>query len=510
MHSLNNVDDIIERVKYELRGLPNVRATRLNLRQTLNEVYLQLCESYRWPWLVQRRPLLALPDVTLDNNDIALVPTMSRWFVMGTSTFLSALGVPPAAGGPIASVYTQALFGAEFALADRARAVDGDGSWLLGPFEVWYMTGDDTVLYFVADPRLVVDSKTGDEGEFVFRFPRLSLAPDIDQVVAVYEKATGRQLQARSTSWAIGNGDEDAAGAPAVYWLDDAFRRSEQHRTYTATAMPPLPQFRNAEAYGRWLLEPPRGDAAATKFSPAGVTFTPTNGAGTLVAGTYRIFCTWTLAGRIGPRSEITEVVVASPHDTIEITNKPEVGEADIGKVLLWWISYNDGPFYLYQDTDNVDTFGIPMTQFPAFGGGTTYFTNNPDYRRDYAAVRWDDVMAGSPHRYLSVWPRPSTPLELELEVVVRPRDLMEGSDVPLLPRPFLDLLVWLTVERIASVQNADSGTMLRARALAKDRLDALRRRYGAHDGLRHIKGQVGDSADGGTWDWPNIDHRPD
>lgn len=507
MHNLNNVGDILERVTYELRGLPNVRAVRVNLRQALTEAYREVCELADWPWLRQRRPLLVMPDLTVANNRIAR--TSDRSFAVATAHLLEAAGAT--GDSDIGSVYLNALVGAEFGLDDVSLADDGDGNWKLGPFEVQKVYDSGAGIFIMAcDPRMIIDSKTGDEGLFRFRFPRSLLAYDIDQVLGVYDKTTGRRLSQVPMADGIRNHNEDRAGQPTVYWLDDSFRVSTPHHTVLATATVPILPHRNAQAYGKRLLHPPRTTSPGSKFSPAGITFTPTNDAtGALPAGTYRLFCTWTQAGRIGPRSEITEVVVASPHDCIEITGTPEVAEADIGKTLLWWYSLNDSPFYLFQDTASTAFVANPMSTIP-YSAGTTYIKTWVDWTRDDSAIRWDELMGGADHRYISVWPRPTEPTWLELEAVVRPSALLDDLDVPMLPAPFLDLLVWMTVVKLAGVKHADEGTMNRARTMAAQRLSALHRRYGTHKDER-VQRAVQGPVDAPRLVLPDvIDHLPD
>lgn len=503
---LTNYGDILERVRYELRGLPNVRAARKNAEAVVSEVHRDICEAYEWPWLRQFRPVLLMPDIVIPNGSIIRVS--DRTWTTTVAALATAMGLTTGVGTGSIAAYAAMLQGATFDLYDRTLLDEGDGNWSMGPFEVWAALTDSTTVTLLCDPRMEIDSKTGDEGDFVIRFPRMLLTSDIEQVLGVRLKSDRSPLVAIRPDSAR-ELEEDRQGVPSCFWLDDGFRPRFAPGGVTATAHVPIAPVRNMIGAFGLQVAPPVGGSAPTKFSPGGFSAAATNSSGTLLAGTYRIFCTWLVAGRLSPPSEQVEVTVASPNDTIEITGSPEAATADSGKRLLWWFSFNDGPFFLDQNTSTTSTLALPMSDVP-FGGGTKVITTNVDRTRDYAAIRWDEAYNGPSHRYLSVWPRPAEVREAEVEVVVRGRELIDPTDVPLLPQPFLDCIVWEAARRIAAVQNADAGTMDRCKEMADTRMDALRRRYGAHDAVR-IQRDVHGVDDHRRVMWPDIiNHRPD
>lgn len=519
-----NLGDIIARVKHELRGLPNVQATRNNLRQLATEVQREIVEEHPYPFMRETRQFVLLPDFELTQALCPLLEILSvsteRVFLTGRSVIAGALGVDddmPAAAPEL----FERLNGATFDLADRTLRGLGDGNWQVGPFEI-YAAGVSTTdtpsfVYLYLDDRAKFDSLTGDEGDFVIRFPRLLLDPSISEVLWLRERATGAaDLRAISTRDGL-TLEENRAGDPAVWWMDDGFRPRFGPGGVTATAFAPLSAHRSANAsLGRQLPVPVNAAAEATKFSPGGISLaTNDSGSGTLPVGKYRVALAWLAAGRLSPMGAPLEASITASAPTFKgltLTGAPvrPHGVEWNGWVRTVWVSRDDGPFYLYQTGAPGGATAAGPAGFPA-PSSDTILIYDPIDPSAMDAIRWDDAYAGGQHKYLVVWPRPTTVRYFEMGVTRRPRALIEDVDVPHLPIEFNDLIVWEMCARIAAVQNADSETARECRKIADRRLNALKSKFGMNRAVRHQRQPLGGSnADFGDRFELTVDYRAD
>lgn len=516
---VSNLGDIIARVKHELRGLPNVQKTRDNLRQLATEVQREIVEEHPYPFMRETRQVVLLPDVELTNMQCSLYEDAGnstlRVFATTRQYLAAGMGIDdgdvPEAGAEL----LERLNGATFDLADRTLRDDGDGNWAVGPFEVYNAGIASTslgVVFLYLDDRASIDSITGDEGDYVIRFPRLLLDPSISEVLWLRERATGAaDLRAISTRDGL-TLEENRAGDPAVWWMDDGFRPRFGPGGVTATGFAPLSVTRSINAsLGRQAPVPINSTAAAGKFTPGGITIGTTTG-GTLPVGKYKVMFSWLIAGRLSPPTEALSVTIAdATNDAIQITGAPQhpLGVTWHGWRRTAWMSYNDGPFYLVQGgTPLGSTASTPAASPPSSSTETILSPINPSAQ---SAIRWDDAYAGGQHRYLVIWPRPTVVKFYEMGVTRRPRALIEDTDTPHLPIEFNDLIVWEMCARIAAVQNADSETARECRKIADRRLNALKSKFGMNRAVRHQRQPLGGSnADFGDRFELTVDYRAD
>lgn len=520
---VSNLGDIIARVKHELRGLPNVQKTRDNLRQLATEVQREIVEEHPYPFMRETRQVVLLPDIELTQAQCPLLELLGDTFLRVFATVRTAIatqagiddGDVPEAGPDL----LERLNGATFDLADRTLRDSGDGNWSVGPFEIYCAILSNTspgIVYLYLDDRARIASLTGDEGDFVIRFPRLLLDPTISEVLWLRERATGAaDLRAISTRDGL-TLEENRAGDPACWWMDDGFRPRFGPGGVTSTGFAPLSTTRSINAsIGRSLPVPVNVEAESTKFSPGGISIaTDDDLSGELPVGKYKVAFAWLAAGRLSPMTEPLEASIVASAPTfkaLSITGAPvRPGGEEHGWVRTVWMSRDDGPFYLYQTGSPGGANAAGPAGFPALTTTTILITTPIDPSAMYA-IRWDDAYAGSQHRYLVVWPRPTVVKFFEMGVTRRPRALIEDTDTPHLPIEFNDLIVWEMCARIAAVQNADSETARECRKLADRRLNALKSKFGMNRAVRHQRQPLGGSnADFGDRFELTVDYRAD
>ncbi len=521
---MRKLSDLEARVKLELKGVANIAKNRINIRDTINEVYRKLCAEHPWPWLIQVRPWVQLPDtripVMADDHETANIAANTiRELLTVVSVFADAWDITLTGAAnapePVADLLAN-LLGATVELDDPTLVSAGDGNWHLAPFEVWAAQSN---LYVGAgsvqiglEPRAMIQTMTGSEGDVVFRFPRHLLPADVEQVLEVWVAEDGERPQ-RLLPWTQDqarrvNPNED--GDPTYFWLDEPFRPKYPHRGVTATAFGAVRRDRNAG----WLYGTQMDPPVQVNGEPITIA---TGTSGSLVAGEYSVFFTWMAAGRIGPPSDPVTLTLSGANDQIVVSDVPnqDPGSPKLpymdayNYALLTWVSKDGGPYYLHQDVP--DDVGDALEQVLA---DNPLNDPNPDgqftidshvlWSRPHSAVRWDEVNNGPVHRYLSVWPRPQAPTRMEYRCIVRPRSLLAPTDVPLLPEGFEDVLVWGAVAQLAGVQNGDEGTRTRAEAMYRERTGLLRRRYGFNEGLRIQRVAAGTESDG-RLEWPFV-----
>jgi len=550
---VQNLGEIIERVKTELRGLPNIAATRVQLQQVVNEEHSAICEEYPWPFLVETRQMLWLPDITspqtLAGGVIQIYDdpppkssSSQRVFTLGPTfgLFLEQYGTWTVQDSYAANEVLSCLLGSTLELADRSLlgSMTSTGNWTLAPFEVQrvFMSSQDPagsevytnlpLVWLICDDRCNIQDMDLSEGELVLRFPRRLLPADVAAVQSVRRRDRTSPLTA-ITSANAHRLEENRAGDPEFWWLDTGLRPTwGSGDAIHATAHPPLSPIRRVDGLLGRRVEAP--SSMTPNPTPSGFTVTAqNNGLSTvdeLTPGKYKVRLAWSVAGRLSPPSETKEVTLTSAHDSILIDNIPERNLYWHGWVMTVWVSFNDGPFYMAQQPDVYDTnahhphveWVDPVTTtirtLPDVTIDRSYF----DWGNPSAMIRWDDVYAGPDHRYLAIWPRPTEPLNLELTVLRRPRQLLQDTDAPHLPYGFNDLLMWRVVAKIAGVSHADSVTYETATRLAEKRLQSLKAKYGMDRAVRHQRAMIdGPVAYRETpftpmWDTWTIDYRSD
>lgn len=502
---LTNVGAIVEKIEHELRFAPNVKSHRRNIRQTLSAVHAAILGEFAWPFMQRVEPMLVLPDLTFTNAQVFRL-TSRTWYITGAS-LATALGLLDGDATAI-SEYARLLHGATFEAADPQLAAEGlAGTWAKGPFEIEHATVDTGNTIFTLDPRFASTSKTGDEGDFVIKFPRYQLPPMTEQVVELRDRTTRARLTPITTQDAQAL-SATHTGRPTLWWPNAGLSLRYQPGDVKSTALTPVFLARNKEAFGM-QMDAPVSIAAATKTAPAGFVATATNsGSGALPAGKYRVFLAWAVAGRLSPPSAIAEVTVASPNDSFDLTGLPVLDEATRGRRLTVWVSFNEGPFYLDQDVDSTSAVGHPQYADPS-RDDWYILVSTGTWTKPWMNIRWDEVYRGPTPQYIGVWPRPAEPAELELVYRKAPRDLISDEDAPELPAVFNDLLVWETVKSMA-VAHSDPKLMAMAKSLAADRMRALRTAFGMTDAVRQMRSQV-DQPASVQWNalFPAIDHRP-
>lgn len=527
---MRKLSDLEARVKLELKGVANIAKNRTNIRDTINEAYRKVCAAHPWPWLIQSRPWVQLPDtriaVLADDNETSQVSLSGLRNLITTPALFAAewgltLTGEANAAEPVADLLSN-LLGATVELDDPTLATSGNGNWHLAPFEVWQSqtnlyVGGGVVTAFL-DPRAMIQEFTGAEGDVLFRFPRHLLPADVEQVLEVWEVETDpprrlrpwTQDQARQV-----NLNDD--GDPMYFWLDEPFRPKYPHRGVSATAFAAVRRDRNAG----WLYGTQMDPPVQVTGEPITVA---TGTSGNLLAGEYTVFFTWMAAGRLGPPSDPVTLTLSGANDQIVVSNVPnqDPGSPKIPFMdgypyaLLTWVAKDDGPFYLHQEvpSDVADALEKVLPDDPLADANpedTFTIDDHVLWSRPHSAVRWDEVNNGPIHRYLSVWPRPTTPKRMEYRALLRPRALIAPTDCPLIPAGFEDVIVWAAVAQLASVQNGDEGTRTRAEALFRERFDLLRRRYGFNDGLRIQREAAGAESHPGLAEWPfAVDWRGD
>lgn len=501
---MRKLSDLEARVKLELKGVPNIAKNRANIRDAINETYRKVCAEHPWPWLIQSRPWTQLPDTAIavlqdDGETMNVSLNGIRELVTVVSVFGDAwdmdLTGAANAAEPVADLLSN-LLGATVELEDPTLATSGDGNWHLAPFEVWTsqvnLYVDSGTVQLGLDPRAMIQAMTGAEGSVVVRFPRHLLPADIEQVLEVWdvEQDPPRRLMPWTQDQAR-RVDLNETGDPVYFWFDEPMRPKYPHRGVSATAFAAVRRDRNAGWLYGSQMDPP------VQYNGEPITVA-TGTSGSLAAGEYTVFFTWMAAGRIGPPSDPVTLTLAGANDQIVVSNvpnqdpgSPKVPHMDqYAYALLTWVSKDDGPFYLHQDvpSDVADVLEKVLADDPLVDpnpDGQFTIDSHVLWSRPHSAVRWDEANNGPIHRYLSVWPRPTRVRRMEYRAIIRPRDLLAPTDVPLLPSGFEDLLVWGAVAQIASVQNGDDGTKGRAEAAYRDKMRMLRRRYGFQDGLR-------------------------
>ena len=500
---LTNAGEIIERVKHELRGVPNIAVERTAMWQLLNEVHSQVCSEFDWPFLQTVRQFLQLPDILFETGvEVYADPppkssSSERLLIIGDVVpMMETLGFAPQdmyALGEIIERFVGATVEMEPDFRALALPETAVGSWGMGAFEVQkvFVTSNDPELAVGAEPGVVglgiladdrLDSTSGDIPYMLFRFPRLLVDADVAAIRWVKRRGSDRPL--RGTTAERGHRlEEHREGDPEVWWMDEGLRPTFGHAGMYATGLPPLAAMRRAGAVlGRQVVTPYNGLGAPSTTIPAGFTVA----AGTasipdeekLAPGKYRVRLAWMVAGRLSPPTEAQEVTLSGTNWTILVDNIPERGLYWHGWTMTVWVSKDGGPYYLAQGGvigQQYYAHPIQPRTLDSVNLTRAYF----DWANPSAMIRWDEVYAGPEHRYISMWPRPTTAQYFEMGVILRPRQLVENTDAPHLPQEFNDLLVWEMVARIAPVRHGDTNTGAIARGLAAGRKNALLERFG-------------------------------
>lgn len=531
---LHNYELIYNRVVYELRGLPDVDKVRIHVRQVINEVHTELCMSYPWPFLRETRQFVWLPDIeilqqaspytsvlAIESDPAPKSSSTDRMFSISGlgNTIVNEYDDWTAAEAYGAGEVLDALFGATLDVVDHSVLDDATsvGNWAIAPFEIQRAWMDEhnpndplslvnnlSLVYIVCDDRCLIDSMDLSEGHPIIRFPRRRLTADIMEVRGLRIRRTGqkpRPLTAVDATTGLGL-EENRAGEPQLWWMDEGLRTRFGGAGINATALPLLSAIRTTDGIlGRRTPAPYNGMKTPTSTTPGGFTCTAGNGglsaATKLAPGKYLIRLAWMVAGRLSPPSEPVEVTVSGSNDQIVIADIPVRDLYWHGWTMTVWASYKPtgmaeyGPFYLAQGSEPEDN----NEAHPAGNRTLTTLTLTRDYfdwGNPSAMIRWDDVWAGPDHRYIAIWPRPSKPTLMEMDVTRRPRQLLEPTDATHLPIEFNDLIVWEAVSRIAAVSHGDTQTFVNAQRLAGQRLEALLKKFGMNRAVRLSRAVIG------------------
>ncbi len=458
-----NLGQMLRRVETELQYEPDLLAHRQDFREVINEVYQALARERSWPWLWRQEPLWVLPDIEFPFADtevggitvtpVDLVTGQPRRFEIDKQYVCSVLGIDTGAW----TIELQSrLLAAEFDLIEPLKRSEGDGTWERAPFVVEAIgavapdsSNDGTV---TLDPRCDIDSLNGSEGEgVVIRPRRIRLPAGLDELDALLD-ANGVPLAFASPRTARNLLDPNRpAGSPMVALEDGGMIAGEGVNQFET-------EF--AREIENW---PVRERFTLTDGDPSSGDLTP--------GVTVRVFLSWSYAGRLGPPSEIVELVVPDS-GVVKVTGIPVLpettGVVEYGRHISVWMAEGEGAFF-YQGLHTTPATATFEIDTPNSAATTVYrWTRRP---------RWDEQYTGSTYKYVRLYPHPSALTQLTCQFWARARQLIEDTDSPEFHEAYHDLIVWLACKQLATRYGSD-GDVQRFMAHIKERRSALDARY--------------------------------
>lgn len=472
------------RLENELKHAPQTEGATEDLYTVLSEEARTLAAEFDWPFLRRVAPVLVFPDITIPVEDVANTG-YERLLFVEPDVFEDTLY--PVEDANILHEFFARVPGATLDLADRTLRGESAANWSLAPFEVEFaqQADDGSSVQLWLDPRCKFGSSIGtDIGDLVLEFPRIRLPADVGKILHLRDPSrSGAPLR---LSQVTGSHAEQAfrdlsPGDPLYFSVDPGglSMAATAYQYVTPTSLIAMTGTSrtavNTDALARSNLAP----AGAPAFTAAA----RNDGSGALPVARYRVFVAWAYAGRVSPASATVEVRVNAATNSIRLSGLPYLagvgGFAQTGRFLQVFLAKERGPFYLvgYTQPTSVSTYDI-LTLPTA--------TTSP-----WGLVRWDDLYPGGPA--VRLYPRPSTQRKLEVEYVVKLRDLATESDGwPFeVSQEWDDVVLWRSVARVLG-RYQQAGVM--AERIAADRLRALCRRYGmALTTRRIVRGGEGD-----------------
>jgi hypothetical protein len=469
--------EMVQGVRDELRLASTTLPAEREIRKLLSLEYQALAGEQAWSWLTKTTTIWMIPDLTIANGGLTRVN--DRSFTVSQATIRAAVGTQDSLlGVDEFDFHRMLLTGAEFDLADTTLRSSGSGVWGRAPFEVEYVKNSvGTVEQFWLDPRCRITALTGNEGSFIFRWPRYIMPADCARILRV------QNFDDRSRLLAL---NEEQGGAlvpttgarPTHFWMDAAGLQPRRvPRDYPALGLDETDPAANDDAFGRrvraphdqlWTVANTAGTATATEFPN----------------GTYEIGIAWWYGNRWSPLS-VKPLVIdqALGYGNIVPTVLPSMMSAgaassQYGRRLGVFASYNGGPFYLITQGGAADYTGVSaITQNPLA-------LHNPG-----AWKRHDEMYVQGGYQYVRIWPRPTSLLRYEVTYHGRPRELIAPGDEPELPQHH-DVIVLRAALRMLS-RNDQPDAFRRVSALADVAYKRLCKRYAVEPHLRPQKGRV-------------------
>jgi hypothetical protein len=489
--------ELVQQVKDELRFASTVLKQEIEIKRAISLEYQALADERAWSWLYKTTTMWAVPDLTIANGGLTRVN--DRSFTVSQATIRAAVGTADALFGVDEfDFHRMMLTGAEFDLADTSLRSSGNGVWGRAPFEVENVKNSvGTTEQFWLDPRCRITSITGNEGSFIFRWPRYRLPSDCARLERIHHFDDRAPLTALTEE----RGAElrpGTASRPTHFWMDTAglqprrvpmdFPELGLDETDNAA--------QNDDNFGRrnrapndelWSVSSTAGSAVTTFFKN----------------GTYEIGIAWWYANRWSPMSVRSLTIDwADGYGNILPTVLPPmltagVASANYGRRLGVFASRNGGPFYLITQGGAADFVGgSSITQNPLA-------LDNPGTWR-----RYDEMYPPEGYQYVRLWPRPTALTRFEAKYLGRPRNLLGDTDVPELPTNH-DVIVFRAALRLMN-RNDQPEAFRRTSKLAEDAYTRMCRRYGVEPHLRSTRGMIDQAAGLSSWPSPNINYNGD
>lgn len=404
-----NVEELRERLGDQLQYAPDLKAYRKDARRILSDANEAIQLAHVWPWRRKKRALWVFPDVSIANANWSIAA--GRAFSINAATVLSGK-MYAAEDAAVGARFQEQLTQAELDLEDRSKRALGTGNWQDAPFAVVDATTGTGALTLYPDHRAGITAKTGAEGNLVLRWRRYLMPAECSEVLGIVDD-DNRPLTAVTAAnvrrLAV---DRDATGQrPTHFFTDGGFDTRHQAQ----------PSFENNGWDGRSEQQYETENEPIRSDPPFVATATNTAPNGLLASTEYRVIVCWYYGGRYGPPSKVVTVSTTSANKAIALTGLP-APPANYGRQLAFFLAEGEGAFYLtgYKDSATYDIASRVI-----------------DQTADYRTVRWDDVNPDGPYTYVRPWPRSDTYRRLEVEYVARPRQLLEDTDVPQLPKEF-------------------------------------------------------------------------
>jgi hypothetical protein len=421
-----NLGQIRQAVENETRHFPDLPSHRADLNAVINRVYTAFCNSRTWSFMQRTALLHSFPDLSLPNASV------SGNLLLGPRALilpeLYDLPVPMYRATAQSDYFDTLLVGAEFGLAADSVV---QGPWVIEQVISRSVAGVSGPIVAL-DPR--ADFSGGKpSGDFVIRFPRLQLPPDVMTVLSL-DSDDGRPIRSLSPIEQRRHLNPADANRPSTsgWFLEDFGHENRIAPVHIdlfldSTSRSPFVSQREV-----W----PVRETIGLTFSEA--SGTPT--AEQIPADTrVRVFACWFWAGRFGPPSNIVEDTTSGDINTVTVTGLPQLspGETTIqyGRRVAIFMAEGEGAFFLRAFHNN------PNSQTQTILTRNVAGNAEPGLR----FPRYDEIVPPGSYKFIRITPRPAALERVSLSYQAHPRQLIEDTDAPEIPDNH-EILVWLAL----------------------------------------------------------------
>jgi hypothetical protein len=408
-----NLGQLRERVEDELQHAPNVQAFKNQVRDKMNEVFLEFILSDRWAFRLVEKSMRVYAD-----QPLGVLGAGTTCQVLANST--SSVRPGPAGSAIEVTPYSQ-WDGLVYRTSDPTDSLRRYGR-ISGPFPFGWRTafgfGDGMALGGAPDPDFTVN-QTGDvwldapplagQGSFtdlMVRRDRYQLPFDCGEVVALISRDDRQgevELVNRTAERrALLSSNQDAPGRPSAWVLDD----------------------------------PVDGGNAPRKVMTGAASL----GGSLQQTTTYRYFYAWYHHGTYSGKSNIVSVTTTGVNRTITLSNLEVESNIQYGRRRHVWVDEGDGVFkFIGEVTPGSATFVDNGTA----GWGATG-------RADIGLYPWRERYA-APRLALRLWPRPAEDQWMQLVYLQVPDKMVNDQDVPSMPEEIQPYLIHATAAQLAA-----------------------------------------------------------